>query len=53
MIAVPDGYTSGNALNGSSTWNSTTLTDMGATVGTYQWTILSGDTITLTVGAVP
>ncbi|GEM_PF-431105 len=53
-ISVPDGYVSGAALSGTSTWNSTTLAAMEATEGTYQWTILSGDTITLTVGnAVP
>ena len=54
---VPTGYTSGSALSGSATFDSTTLSAMGLTSGTYTASWGSGataDSVTLEVGsAVP
>jgi hypothetical protein len=55
-LNVPYGYTSGSPLSGSSTWESTTISDLGLDVGTYTWTWGSGanaDSFTLNVAAVP
>ncbi len=51
-LFLPDGYVSGNALSGSSTFSNATLASLGFTVGDYQWVLKSGDTIDATV-AVP
>jgi len=52
-IGVPTGYMSGNALSDSATWDSTTLSGLGLTLGTYTYTWGSGantDFLTLNVG---
>jgi hypothetical protein len=38
IVLVPTGYLSNTPLSGSSTYNNTTLADLGATPGTYVWT---------------
>lgn len=51
-IYVPQGYVSGTYLSGSTTWFDRTIAHIGATPGTYVWS-LPNDTITLNVGVVP
>jgi hypothetical protein len=41
-LFVPSGYTSGSFISGTTTFNSTTLATIGATVGTYTWSWGSG-----------
>lgn len=55
FVWVPAGYVSGTALNGTSTFNSTTLAGMGLIPGDYTWgwSGASPDTITVSVSAVP
>ena len=48
-IGVPAGYVSGSALNGSARFLGKRLSDLGAIPGTYEWTLQSGDIITLTI----
>ena len=36
-LFVPSGYTSGSFISGTTTFNSTTLSTLGATIGTYTW----------------
>lgn len=53
QLAVPNGYISGTFLSGSTTYESTGLTGMGLTPGTYTYTWGSGanaDSITLIIG---
>jgi hypothetical protein len=38
IIGVPTGYTSGSPLSSSSTWDNTTISGLGLTPGTYEWT---------------
>ena len=55
-LYLPTGYTSGNPINSTSTTTflGKSLSTLGATVGTYTWTLLNTDTITLNViGASP
>ena len=55
-LYVPAGYVSGSALSGVTTYNSTTLSALGLTVGTYTYSWGSGgnaDTLTLSIGASP
>lgn len=52
VIAVPIGYTSGDPLSGSITFDNTDLTTLGVNTGTYVWT-LPNDTITLNVVPEP
>jgi hypothetical protein len=42
QLFVPSGYTSGSFISGTTTFNSTTLATIGATVGTYTWSWGSG-----------
>jgi hypothetical protein len=37
-LVVPSGYTSGDSLSTSATWDDTTLSGLGVTPGTYTWT---------------
>jgi hypothetical protein len=41
-LFVPTGYVSGSFISGATTFNSTTLATLGATVGTYTWSWGSG-----------
>ena len=41
-LYLPAGYTSGSLLSGTSTWNSNTLSGLGLTPGTYDYTWGSG-----------
>jgi len=41
-LFVPSGYTSGSFISGTTTFNSTTLSTLGATPGTYTWSWGSG-----------
>ena len=53
-LFVPSGYTSGSFISGTTTFNSTTLSTLGATPGTYTWSWGSGanaSSIVMTVGA--
>lgn len=50
LIGVPVGYSSGDPLSFSATFNGSTMASLGMTPGTYQWTLPS-DTVTLNVGA--
>jgi hypothetical protein len=55
FIGLPPGYVSGSAITTTMTFASRTLANLGATPGTYTWTIGARDaitdTITLRVGA--
>lgn len=49
-LLAPKDYTSGTFLSSTSTWNNTTLADLGVTSGTYTWTWGTGsnqDSLTL------
>jgi outer membrane biosynthesis protein TonB len=53
-IIVPENYVSGTLLNGSTTYNNTTISAMGLTPGTYVWSWGTGpnaDSITMTIGS--
>jgi hypothetical protein len=43
-LFVPSGYVSGSFISGSTTFNSATLSTLGATPGTYTWSWGSGPT---------
>lgn len=52
-IIVPSGYVSGSLLNGTTTYDNTTILDMGLTPGTYVWSWGTGpnaDSITMIIG---
>ena len=49
-LFLPASYVSGGSLSGSMTFTGRTLANLGATPGTYVYTLDSGDTIRLTVG---
>lgn len=51
-VMVPDGYISGSALTGTSTYASASFATLGLTPGVYEWS-WTGDSITLNVGVVP
>ncbi len=57
QVIVPDGYTSGSSLSGSSsTYSGHSFSSLGLTAGTYTWTWGSGsnqDSIILKIGADP
>jgi hypothetical protein len=58
FISVPAGYAAGNPLSDTSTYDNTTLADLGATPGTYVWiwgTGVHADSFTLQIvpAAVP
>lgn len=51
-LGVPAGYVSFDSISGTSTYNNTTIADLGLTPGTYQWTWGSGpnaDSFTLNI----
>jgi PEP-CTERM motif len=50
-VRVPDGYTSGTPLSGTETFANSTISGLGLTLGTYNYTLLN-DTITVTIGVV-
>ena len=53
-VMVPQGYVSGTALSGSSTFNAATFASLGITPGTYKWTWGAGATAdSLTIQAGP
>jgi hypothetical protein len=55
-VEVPVGYTSGDPLSDTATYDNATFATLGATPGTYVWTWGSGataDRFTLQIGAVP
>jgi hypothetical protein len=57
-LILPHGYVSGNTLSDGATWESASLSSLGATPGTYEWTWGTGahaDSFTLQIGpaAVP
>jgi hypothetical protein len=45
QLFVQSGYTSGSFISGTTTFNSTTLSTLGATPGTYTWSWGSGPTL--------
>ena len=52
-LIVPSGYTSGDSISGTMTFNSNTLAGLGLIEGTYNWTWGSGpnaDGITMVIG---
>ncbi|NRA30937.1 MAG: hypothetical protein HRU11_11850 [Parvularculaceae bacterium] len=51
-IGVATNYTSGSMIAGGALFQSITLAALGATPGSYLWTLTNGDTISLTVGDV-
>jgi hypothetical protein len=56
QLVVPPGYVSGSPLSSTSTWDDTTLSELGVTPGTYKWTWGSGanaDSFTLDIKAIP
>jgi hypothetical protein len=55
QLVVPDGYVSDTALSDTSTYNNATLSSLGVTPGTYEWTWGAGanQNFTLEIGAVP
>jgi hypothetical protein len=55
-LLLPNSYVSGSSITGTSTYTGKTLSDLGMTVGTYNWTWGSGvnaGTAQLTISAVP
>lgn len=46
---VPFGYVAGTALTSTSTWNDATLQDLGLMVGSYSYTLGSGDTFVVNI----
>jgi hypothetical protein len=51
-IAVPSGYVSGNPLSDSGTYDKTTLSKLGVTPGTYEWSWGTGPNQNFTLDAV-
>jgi hypothetical protein len=52
IVGVPQDYTSGSALSGNDTWDSTTISGLGLTPGTYTYTWGSGgnaDSLTVNI----
>jgi hypothetical protein len=55
-LLLPNSYVSGSSITGTSTYTGKTLSDLGMTVGTYNWSWGSGanaGTAQLTISAVP
>jgi hypothetical protein len=52
VLVVPLGYSSGDPLAGSATWESETFASLGLTPGVYTFTI-PNDTFTVVISAVP
>jgi hypothetical protein len=55
-LLVPNGYSSGSALSGSSTFDSATIASLGLTPGRYVYTWgskASADSLTVNIGTVP
>lgn len=56
ILFVPSGYTSGESISSTATWENTTLAGLGADTGTFEWTWGSGanaDSLTLTIVPEP
>lgn len=50
QLFFPEGYSSGDDLSGTSTYNSATIDSLGLTAGTYTWTWPS-DSVTVTIAS--
>lgn len=56
IVLVPSGYSSGDPISSTATWENTTVADLGADTGTYEWTWGSGpnaDSLTLAIVPEP
>lgn len=53
IVAINSDYVFGDSLDAGAVFANTTLEDMGLEAGTYVWTFSNGETITMTVPAVP
>ncbi|MCQ8186119.1 hypothetical protein [Parvularcula maris] len=52
-IALGDAYVSGSTLSGDAFFSGVTLAALCISAGTYSWTLLNGDFVSLTVSEVP
>ncbi len=55
-LFLPNSYVSGSSITGTSTYTGKTLSDLGMTIGAYNWSWGSGTsagTVALTISAVP
>jgi hypothetical protein len=52
-LALPNGYSTGAPLSGTTTWSGATLASLGVTPGTYTWTWGTGESATVIVVPEP